>query len=249
MSDQYLRGGTDEVCARVKEVLKALAPPAGTSRREFFAQQNLWRVEIQSTCEHIIEYYESIEILTDQGLHGPAAALSRSVHEACFRLEYLSLNKCELPDWMEWQINRLYHFVSGFLQYENTINPTGKQNFQAQKNELSALLGRTPKKRSFPWRGLDRILLSISSGMPLGHDKRLRRLLFDFPSAFVHLGAVGGPRKGYAVEAARSSLLLSMGLAMKLCRDERLVSNELSTEIDEIVTMCDHLRQIEPGDN
>ena len=174
----------------------------------------------------------------------PAAALSRSVHEACFRLEYLCLNKCELPDWMEWQINRLYHFVSEVLQFENTINPTGRRNFQAQKNELGALLGKTPKRRGFPWRNLDGILSNISSGMPSGHDKRLRRLLFDYPSAFVHFGVVGAPGTGYSVEAARSSLLLSMELAMKLCRDEQLVPNELSTEVDAIATMCDQLRQL-----
>ena len=249
MSDLSLRDGTAEVCARVKEVLKALPPPEGDSRKAFFALRNLWRVEIKSACEQIIEYYESIEILTDQGRSGPAAALSRSVHEACFRLEYLCLNKCELPDWMEWQINRLYHFVSEVLQFENTINPTGKRNFQAQKNELRALLGKPPKRRGFPWRNLDCILSNISSGMPSGHDKRLRRLLFDYPSAFVHLGAIGAPVTDYSVEAARSALLLSVELAMKLCRDEQLVPNELSTEVDAIATMCDHLRQIETGDN
>ena len=112
---------------------ESIATSRGRFPEGIFALRNLWRVEIKSTCEQIIEYYESIEILTDQGRSGPAAALSRSVHEACFRLEYLCLNKCELPDWMEWQINRLYHFVSEVLQFENTINPTGNETSKHRK--------------------------------------------------------------------------------------------------------------------
>ena len=35
MSDLSLRDATAEVCARVKEVLKALPPPEGDSRKAF----------------------------------------------------------------------------------------------------------------------------------------------------------------------------------------------------------------------
>ena len=60
--------GAAKVCARVNEVMKALPRPRrGATREEFFAQRNLWSVEIQSTCDQVIEYYEGILLLVDQG--------------------------------------------------------------------------------------------------------------------------------------------------------------------------------------
>ena len=60
--------GAAKVCARVNEVRKALPRPRrGATREEFSAQRNLWSVEIQSTCDQVIEYYEGILLLVDQG--------------------------------------------------------------------------------------------------------------------------------------------------------------------------------------
>lgn len=241
--------GTAEVCARVNKVLKALTTPPSVSREEFFGQRNLWSIEIQSTCYQVIEYYKSILILVGQDLYRPAAALSRSIHEACFRLEYLSRHKSNLRDWMEWQMSRDYHFIKDFLQYETTVTDSSKRNFEEQMKDLVAALGCPPKKRKFPWRSTDHILSDISSDMPDGYDKRLRRLLYEYPSRFVHIRAGGGPTPDSIVGGARSSLLLVMTLAIKLCRDEHLVPTDLSRETDEIVTMCNKLREIEAMDN
>ena len=42
-------------------------PEEGRYPGRIFAQRNLWSVEIQSTCEQVIEYYEGILLLVDQG--------------------------------------------------------------------------------------------------------------------------------------------------------------------------------------
>ena len=241
--------GTARVCARVNEVLKALPTPTGASREEMFEQRNLWSEEIQSTCHQVIEYYKSILILVGQELYRPAASLSRSIHEACFRLEYLSRNKSELRDWMEWQMNRDYYFIKDFLQYETAVSGSSKRNLEEQLRVLVAVMGGPPDKRKFPWRSTGKILSDISGDMPDGYDRRLRRLLYEYPSRFVHIRAGGGPTPDSVVGGARSSLLLAITLAMKLCRDEQVIPTDLSRETDEIVTMCDKLGGIEVMDN
>ena len=237
--------GTARVCARVDEVLKTLHIPTSASREEFFEQRSLWSVEIQNTVSQVIEYYKSILILVGQEFFRPAASLSRSINEACFRLEYLSRNKNELRDWMEWQMSRDYHFAKDFLQFETTVSDSTKRQFQEQLNVLVVAMEGPPKKRQFPWRSTGQMLSDISSDMPDGYDKRLRRLLYDYPSRFLHIGAGGVPTPDYAVGGARSSLLLTVTLAMELCREEQLVPTDLNSETDEIVTMCNKLRGIE----
>lgn len=241
--------GTATVCTQVNQVLKALPPPTRALGEEIFVQRNLWSVEIQNTCYQVIEYYKSILLLVDQELYRPAASLSRSIHEACFRLEYLSRNGIELRDWMEWQMSRDYHFIKDFLQYESAVSCSIKRNYEEQMKDLIAAIGRPTKKRKFPWKSTDQILSNISSDMPDGHDKRLRRILYEYPSRFVHIRTGGAPTPDYVVGGARSSLLLTITLAMELCRDEQLIPTDLSREIDEIVTTCNKLRGIEVTHN
>ena len=240
---------TATVCTRVNEVLKALPTPTGVSREEIFVQRNLWSIEIQNTCYQLIEHYKSILLLVGRDLYRPAASLSRSINEACFRLEYLSRNRTELRDWMEWQMSRDYHFIKEFLQYATAVDGLSKRNFEKQMNDLIVAMGGPPKKRKFPWRPTGQILSNISSDMPDGHDKSMRHLLYEYPSRFVHIRAGGAPTPDYVVGAARSSLLLTITLAMELCRDEQLFPTDLSREIDEIVTTCNKLREIEVMDN
>ena len=242
--------GTAKICARVNEVLKILPTPTSVVTPEkIFGRRNLLSVEIRSTCSQMIEYYKSILILVGQELYRPAASLSRSIQEACFRLEYLCCNENELRDWMEWQMSQDYHFIKDFLQYETTVTDSNRRNFEEQMKELVTAMGYPPKKRGFPWRSTGEILSGISDNMPDGYDKRLKRLLYEYPSRFVHLRAGGDPTPDYVVGGARSSLLLAITLAMKLCRDEQLVPTDFSRETDEIVTMCNKLRGIDVMDS
>ena len=236
--------GTAEIRGRVKELLKALPRPVAISREEVFTQRNLWSIEIQSTCEQVIEYYESILMLVDQRLYRPAAALSRSIHEACFRLEYLSLKENELQDWMEWQMSRDYHSSKDFLQYETTVSDSTRRNHEAGMNDLVAAMGEAPKKRPSPWKAIGDILKDISAKEPGGYRQRLTRILYEYPSRFVHIRAGGVPSPEYVVGGARASLLLTIQIAMKLCGDEQLVPTELNGEVDEVKAMCEKLRGI-----
>ena len=235
--------GTAQVCERVGEVMKALPLPKDSSPAEVFTQQNLWSLEIRSTCGQVIEHYNAILTLVNQDFLRPAAGLSRNIHEACFRFEYLTLNKGQLTDWTEWQMSRDYHFCEDFLQYETAAKASTKAEFTKQKTELEVLMGAPPSRRGPSWKTTDEIIQAISSGMPIGHDKRLKRLLFQYPSNFVHIRAVGIPSRDYVIGGAQSSLLLVMTLAMKVCRNDQLLPVGLSGEIESIITLCDKLRE------
>ena len=137
----------------------------------------------------------------------------------------------------------------GMRIYETAVSGSNKRNLEEQLRVLVAVMGSPPDKRKFPWRSTVKILSDISGDMPDGYDRRLRRLLYEYPSRFVHIRARGGPTPDSVVGGARSSLLLAITLAMKLCRDEQLVPTDLSRETDEIITMCEKLRGIEVMDN
>ena len=197
---------TAEVCARVEQVLKALPIPTDTSREEIFERHNLWSEEIRSTCNQVIEHYKSTVILVGQDLYRPAAALSRSIHEACFRFEYLSRNKCELQDWTEWQMSQDYQFIKDFLQFEATVSTSNKQNLGKQLKGLVDAFGGPPTQRRFPWKANGVILAAIASGMSDGYKQRLRRLLYDYPSRYVHIRGVGLPSPESVVGSSPSLL-------------------------------------------
>ena len=89
----------------------------------------------------------------------------------------------------------------------------------------------------------------ISNDMESGHDKRVRRLLYEYPSKYVHIRAVPEPSQSWIVEGTQSAVLLIMTLAMQLCRDKELTSTELNGEIGAIIVMCNKLRGIYGMDN
>ena len=78
-----------ELCEAAEYVLDQIPLDLASSRDHHFAQANLWALEIESTCSQVIQYYRAISILINQELSRPAAALARSIHEACFRFKYL----------------------------------------------------------------------------------------------------------------------------------------------------------------
>ena len=239
----------DQVCERVKKIREVLPPPTGNSRAAFFNPCNLWSLEIQSTYDQVIEHYEGIMTLVDQGLLRPAAALARNIHEASFRLEYLKRNENKLTDWFEWQISRDYYFIDDFLRYEKPANDSIEGALRAQQEELEDRVGGRPLKRGAPWKGTGDMTKDISKDMESGHDKRTRRLLFEYASKFVHIRAAPEPSPSYVVGGAQSGVLLVMTLAMQLCRDKKLTPTELSGEIDAIIMMCNKLRGIDGMDN
>ena len=107
-----------DLCAATEHILYQMPLLATASREEYFAMDNLWSLEIESTCSQIIQYHRGVLALVDQGLSRPAATLARSIHEACFRFKYLAENEHELEDWAEWEISQDYQFAKDSLQYD-----------------------------------------------------------------------------------------------------------------------------------
>ena len=242
--------GMAEVCGRVQEVLNALQRPKSMSREEVFKEPILWSAEIRSTCGQAIKYYESILVLVKQELYGPAGALSRSIHEASFRLEYLKLNEEELKHWMDWQFRHDYYFYDDCLKYEPCLSESTRQEFERRRQEALDLLGTRPDKcLGDYWKPAGEIRKGITANPPEGYDpegykKRLNRLLFKYPSTFVHIRWAYPPTGEYVVDGTRANLLFMIQLAMELCRDKELVPACLSGEIEGIITTCKRLRSV-----
>ncbi len=227
-----------EVCERAAEVLQELRPKGGP-HVEFFEMGNLWRFEIWGTCPSVIEHYYSILSLVDQGLVRPAAALSRGVHEAHIRFEYLVDNEHELQSWVEWRMGQEYHRCREYLQFDSGANPNLDSESAELMDNLEALLGGPPKKPAFPWRSARMMLENIAGHLPGGFHKRLRRRLIEFPSDYVHIGFSGEPVPSSVVGTTELCVLLTVQRAMSLCRDKGLLSAQATKTADEIVTKCD----------
>ena len=229
------------ICGRVEDVLKELPCLTDISHGDFFTTDNLWRREILSTCSQVVEYYRSILVLTEQNLLRPAAALSRTIHEYCFRFEYLSVNEGELRGWTEWQMKRDYQFHNDFLKYETSVSPINRWLVARDARKLASVLGSSPGKAGDHWKSNSEILGAISSSLPQGHDKRLRRLLFDCPSTYVHIRVNEEPTPQYVQGASEASVLLTIKIAMELCRDKGFAPNGLKDEVSGIANVCDQL--------
>lgn len=227
-----------EVCARGQEVLKELQPQ-GVPHAEFFEMDNLWRIEIWGTCQPLIECYQSILLLTDQRFLRPAAALSRSVHEAHIRFEYLADNEHELRSCIEWQMSRAYHRNLDYLRYDAGLHPQSDREARALKRDFEALLGRRPKKPPYPWRGNAMMLENIAGHFPSGFHKMLLRRLIEYPSEYVHIGVSSEPAADSVIGTTELCVLLTIQRAMKLCRDKQLTSSRARETANEIVMLCD----------
>ena len=232
---------TIAICGRVEEVLKELSGPVDISHGDFFKMDNLWKREILVTCSQIVEYYRSVLVLTEQSLLRPAAALSRTIHECCFRFEYLSVNESELRDWTEWQMKREYQFLNDFLKYELSLLPINRWLWERDARKLGSVLEISPGKAGDQWKSNSEILRAISSSFPQGHDKRLPRLLFEYPSNYVHIRATEEPTLQYVQGASEASVLLTIKIAMELCRDKGFAPNELIHQVNDIAHDCDLL--------
>ena len=229
------------ICGRVEDVLKELPCLTDISHRDFFTIDNLWKREILSTCSQVVEYFRSILVLTGQNLLRPAAALSRTIHECCFRFEYLSINEGELRGWTEWQLKRDYQFHNDFLKYETSVHPINRWLVAKDARKLASVLGSSLGKAGDQWKSNGEILGAISSSLPPGHEKRLRRLLLDYPSNYVHIRVTEEPTLQYVNGASEASVLLTIKIAMELCRDKGLAPKGLRDEVSDIANVCDQL--------
>ena len=226
------------VCTAAENILSELPKRKSTSRDAFFEVANLWRLEVHSTCSQIIEHYRGILLLIDQGLPRPAAALSRSIHEAFFRFYYLADNEYELRDWTEWQLNHDYYTLRDSLQYDTDFYAETKRAQEENLKMFESLLGGSPKRRLYPWRDTSTIFRSVARNLPDGVDKKLQRILIGFSSGYVHIRKGVEPPAEWTEGSAETSILSAIQRSMEVCRDKGLLSHEADEVASGIVTIC-----------
>ena len=234
-----------KVCESVKQVLKELPEIAHTNREEFFETGNLWRYQIQSTCLQVQEYYDSVWTLAGRGLLRPAAALSRTIHETSIRLEYLKNQEGSLADWWTWQITRTYFFIADQLRHDE-LNPLSRVLLRKDKSKCEKLLGEPPPKNCrTPWKCTTELITGAAKGKSEDYVNRWRRLLFNYPSNYVHNNYAQEPTLAYVVGSSQLSVLMTMQVAMEICRDRQLASHETIEAANDIVALCGNLRGVE----
>ena len=233
--EDYLPEKVADVVARVKDALWEFPGPVHRPREEFFAVDNLWTIEIPSTCRQAIEYVRSVMLLIDQGMNRPAAALSRSVHECYIRFEYLAAHEDELPDWFAWQISRDYHAACDTLRDFGGLSQAHKQHLQGIIEDIKDLLREAPSKSKGQWKGTGYMLKDIASRFEAGSYGPLYRQLIADPSDYVHIHASGGPSWMVLMELTEISFAATIKRAMQLCISKQLIG----TSAAEIEVLCD----------
>lgn len=234
--DKHL--GTIDICASVEPLLDALPKASMTTRENFFALDNLWKLEIPSTCDQILEHYMGILLIVERNLSRPAAALSRNIHEAAFRFVYLASNEDELPSWVRWQMARDYHSFRDALTYDTTLNVEAKRNLVERIGTFEYLLDGRPRKPAYPWKETSKVLRFLNSNRPNGIDRRLQRTLITYPSQYVHIRVSAKPSTQWVVGWAETSVLACMQRAMELCVGKQLLTADFVARAESIVGAC-----------
>ena len=210
-----------QVVTRVKEVLWDLPGPVYTPPHAFFDVDNLWKIEIPSTCRQAIEYVRGVMLLIDEGMNRPAAALSRSVHECYIRFEYLSSHEDELPDWFEWQMSREYHAASDTQRHFDRLPAAHVGRQQERMEEIEVLLGRAPSKPNNQWKSAPSMLQDVASRFGTETYGPLYRQLLADPSDYVHVHGSIGPSWMAIMRLTEISFSLIIKRAMQLCTSKR----------------------------
>ena len=235
--EDYLVEELAEVVTRVKEVLWDLPGPVRTPPEAFFDIDNLWKIEIPSTCRQSIEYVCGVMLLIDQGLNRPAAALSRSIHECYIRFEYLSDHEEELPDWFHWRKSHDYHATRDTLRHFARLSEADTQRLQEGIKDVEDLLGGAPSKPTYPWKSPTSMLQYVASSFgPEAYGPLYRQLIAD-PSEYVHIHGKGGPSWHATMRLTEISFSAIIKRAMQLCIHKQL----LGPSAAEIESLCDRI--------
>ena len=107
-----------DLCVAARDVLGHLPAPDAATRKAYFSDENLWSLETDTVCGLVHEYYAGVLACIEQQLTFSAAALTRCVHEVCFRFKYLVEHEGELRDWEEWQLAQDYHLLKASLEHD-----------------------------------------------------------------------------------------------------------------------------------
>ena len=236
------------LCRAASDVVDNLAPPVGVSRETYFADENLWRLEIDTVCGLVHEYYSGVLACLQQHLDFPAAALTRSIHEACFRFKYLAEHEEELRDWEEWQLSQDYYLLKISLEHDLSSLGTGNAGevghlLEGKLAAIEELLGGPPLPRRNPWRTTSQIfdnLVDVET-LPNERGRGFRRHTIGFFSEYTHPRRFPVPPEGLTLFSASLSVLLTLRRAMELCRKKDLLPAGADTRAGLIVEECERL--------
>ena len=236
----YLSDPMEGLRELVRKAKWNLPEPVRMSREAFFDIDNLWKIEIRSTCDQAVEFMGGVVLTINDGLNRPAAALSRSIHECWIRFHYLSDHEDELPDWFRWQMSHDYHATLDTLRKYEAADAADDQTLQRLRENNRAVkdfLGEEPPKRPHPWKAPILMLQAITSSLgPDAYGPMHRQLIAD-PSDYVHIHATGQPDWMRTLKLAEISFAAIIKRAMQLCIRKRL----LGSSAHEIEALCDQI--------
>ena len=234
----------EELRELVRKAKWDLPGPVRTSREAFFDIDNLWKIEIRSTCDQAVEFMGGVLLTINDGLVRPAAALSRSIHECRIRFHYLSDHEDELPDWFLWQMSHDYHATVDTLGKYEAAGAADDQTLQRLREANQALkdfLGEEPPKRSHPWKSPVSMLQDLTRDFgPAAYGPMHRELISD-PSDYVHIHVTGQPNWMRILQLAECSFAAIIKRAMQLCIRKGL----LGSSAHEIESLCDQVLRSE----
>ena len=238
--EDYLSDPIEDLRELVRKAKWHLPEPVRTSREAFFDIENLWKIEIFSTCDQAVEFMGGVILTINDGLNRPAATLSRSIHECCIRFHYLSEHEDELPDWFLWQIGHDYHATEDTLRKYEAAGAADDQNLQRLREanqDVKDFLGEEPPNRSHPWKSPRSMLRDLTGSLgPDAYGPIYRQLIAD-PSDYVHIHVTGQPDWTNTLQLAENSFAATIKRAMQLCIQKGL----LDSSALEIEALCDQI--------
>ena len=237
-NNHSLLAETEEICDRVQEVVRTFPDAINVAPEEFFQPSNLWKIEVDSSCNQVVEHYRSIRKLAELGLYRPAAALSRNIHECCIRFIYLASHEDELEDWFEWQLSQEFHFNCDRLAYDEGLRWDAKEELLQDKRRIQELLGHEPTSKKSEWKSTSDMLRDIVKDESPGTEKKLRRYLIGYPSTYVHFRVSAQPDPNLILGTTIESALGFLREAMNLSYSKALAG---PTAV-EIAGQCDRIR-------
>ena len=233
-----LRDAGELAVERVEEIITQITPRS-VSQYGFFEPTSIWSIEVPGTCAPVIELYHSVNILIEEGMLRTASVLSRSIHQAYIRFEYLTENEHELQSWMEWLMSNEYYQNIDYLQYDVGTNPEIDEERQLTNDGLRDLLGGVPTKLAYPWRPVGSMINNISNLMPVGARSQLSRRLIEYPSEYVHVCFSTKPTPESVLETTELYTIMTLQQAMHVCEAKRLVPREKLPDVQAAIKLCE----------
>ena len=240
MMESYLSNRMDELCQRVRDAMWDLPEPVRSTRDKFFVIDNLWKIEIRSTCDQAVEYVQGVWLLVDQGLNRPAAGLSRSIHECGIRFHYLAENEDELPDWFLWQMSHDYHATLETISQCDALGAEHAERSRGLRKEIREVadfLGREPDKPDPFWKTAQAMLRDLTSDLGPEVAGPIYFQLMSEPSDYVHIHVTGQPNWMRTLDMTETSFVAIIKKAMRLCSEKQL----LGPSATEIAALCDEI--------